>query len=181
MDENAQDLAQFISRQQRKRHLAAVWAELAGVRAGMAVLDIGSGPGVLAEEYAKIVGPNGRVYALDPKIAPASMPDNLVFLRQDAARPINLPAAPDVIFITDVLHHAPDPAAILTNLREVCGPQTRMLIAEYDPSQPGLVGAKPARRMAKQALLSLLDEAGFSHGGVFGTADEHYAVVATRQ
>lgn len=146
----------------------------------MIVLDIGSGPGVLAEEYAKIVGQGGLVYALDPKIAPSSMPDNLVFLRQDAAHPINLPAPPDVIFVTDVLHHAPDPAAILANLREVCGPPTRVLIAEYDPAQPGLVGAKQGRRMARQALLSLLDAAGFSHGGVFGTADEHYAVVAAR-
>ena len=36
-----------------------------GIKEGMSVLDIGAGPGFFTIPAAKIVGPNGRVFALD--------------------------------------------------------------------------------------------------------------------
>jgi ubiquinone/menaquinone biosynthesis C-methylase UbiE len=183
MDENAQEptpdrLTRFISRQEKKRHLAAEWARLAGLRAGMVVLDIGSGPGALAAQYAAMVGEAGVVYALDPHVAPHWPAPNLVHLAQDATLGIIVPSTPDVIFLTDTLHHAADPAAILAHVRAVCGPASRVLIAEYDPAEAGLVGAKPARRMRRETLLALLAVAGFSHGGIIAAPDEHYALLA---
>ena len=43
----------------------AIRAALA-IRPGERVLDIGSGPGFLAAEMAAEVGPDGRVYGIDP-------------------------------------------------------------------------------------------------------------------
>lgn len=183
MNENAQEYAadrqaRFMSRQEKKRHLAADWAGLAGLRPGMVVLDIGSGPGVLAAQYAAMVGPQGVVYALDPQLAPHWPAPNLRYLAQDAALGIALPDTPDVIFLTDTLHHAADPAAILRHVRAVCGPASLVFIADYDPAGAGLVGAKPHRRMAAARLLALLGPAGFSHSGIISAPDEHYALRA---
>jgi 2-polyprenyl-3-methyl-5-hydroxy-6-metoxy-1,4-benzoquinol methylase len=180
MDDNAQgrlsgNLARFISRQEKKRHLAAAWGAMAGLRPGMVVVDIGSGPGVLALEYARIAA---KVYALDPNVAPQFPADNLTHLAQDAASPINLSAPPDIFFLTDTLHHAADPAAILRNVHAASGPETNVFIAEYDPAGPGLVGARPHRRLAPATLLSLLAEQKFAHGGIIAGPDEHYTVLA---
>jgi 2-polyprenyl-3-methyl-5-hydroxy-6-metoxy-1,4-benzoquinol methylase len=180
MDEPPQGPERFIARQLRKRHLAGVWAGLAGLRPGMMVLDIGSGPGVLAAEYARMVGPAGAVYALDPGVALLEPLPNLFALRQDAAAPIAPPRPPDVVFLTDTLHHAADPGAVLRAVHEACGQETVLLAAEYDPAGPGLVGARPHRRMARQTLLDLLRTAGFRVRFVVDAADEHYAARAGR-
>lgn len=178
MDEASQLEDQFLRRQLQKRHLAAVWAGLAGLTAGMTALDVGSGRFVLAAEYAAIVGEAGRVYALEPRYAPEMPIGNLVHLAQDARAPFELEVATDVIFCTDTLHHAAEPLALLRNLHNVAGPHTMLLVTEYDPAQPGLVGAKPHRRMAREDTAALLAAAGFEAGGPFATADEHYAILA---
>jgi ubiquinone/menaquinone biosynthesis C-methylase UbiE len=178
MTADAQRDQQFFSRQARKRHLAPIWAQLAGLRPGMTILDIGSGPGLFATQYAALTGPTGRVYALDPHYAPVEPAPNLVYLRQDAAAPIILPAPPDLIFLTDTLHHTADPAAILASLHAVSGPGTRLFITDYDPDQPGLVGAKPHHRAPRSRLTTLLEAANFTILSIQDAADEHYAVLA---
>jgi hypothetical protein len=180
MNEASQQDDIFLDRQRRKRHLAAVWARLAGLASGMTALDVGSGRFVLAAEYARIVGPGGRIYALEPRHAPDEAIPNLTHLPQDITAPLSLPAPPDVIFCTDTLHHAASPAAMLRALAAAAGPATRLLVTEYDPLQPGLIGAKPHRRMAPAAAAALLAEAGFQAGAPFATADEHYAILAAR-
>jgi ubiquinone/menaquinone biosynthesis C-methylase UbiE len=177
MDEFAQVPEKFLRRQSAKRHLATIWAALAGLRPGMCVLDIGSGPGILAAEYAAMVDP-GVVYALEPRFALHVNRPNLRPLRQDAAAAILLPETPDAVFLIDVLHHAADPAAILAAVRAVCSAKTRILVAEYDPDAPGLLGAAKHRRMARAAVRALLDAAGFAAGEALDSADEHYAVLA---
>lgn len=179
MNEFAQVPEKYLRRQLQKRHLAAIWAALAGLRPGMCILDIGSGPGILAAEYAAIVNP-GVVYALDPRFQPhvATAP-NLLPLQQDASQKIILPETPGAVFLTDILHHAADPAAILSAVRAVCGAKTRILVTEYDPDAPGMVGPPQNRRMAKPTVLALLRAAGFAPEQPLDSADEHYAILAT--
>jgi ubiquinone/menaquinone biosynthesis C-methylase UbiE len=178
MEEASQHADKFLRRQRQKRHLAAVWARLAGLGPGMTALDIGSGGFILAAEYAGIVGPTGRLYALEPRYEPETRIDNLVHLAQDATTKMEALPALDVIFCTDTLHHAADPLAVLRGLRGVAGPGTILLVTEYDPAQPGLMGAKPHRRLAPEAAVSLLAQAGFAAGAPFATEDEHYAILA---
>lgn len=182
MEENPQGLERFVARQTRKRHLAAVWARLAGLQPGMVAADIGCGPGILTREYGRIVGPGGMVYGVEQSAALAAWPgepaDNVRFLFQNYDSALNLEQTPDIIFLTDTLHHLGDPPAVLRRVREACAPATRLLVTEYDPDQPGLVGAKPQRRMPKALLLGLVAAAGFRHGGAIDAEDEHYAVIA---
>jgi SAM-dependent methyltransferase len=180
MEDEAQPPEKFLERQRRKRHLAAIWAELAGLGPGMTVLDIGSGAGLLAAEYARLVGPDGIVFAVEPRYRPQEPAPNLVHLPQDAGSPIRLPRDPDVVFVTDTLHHAADPLAVLRSVRDACVPGSKILFAEYDPAQPGLVGAKPERRLARERLRTLVMTAGFVILAMMDAADEHYAMLADR-
>lgn len=181
MEENPQGLERFVARQQRKRHLAAVWAALAGLEPGMIAADIGCGPGILTREYGRITGPRGRVHGVEPdtRLAPWLEPgENVLFLFRSFDSVLNLPDVPDIMFLTDTLHHLAKPDLLLRNIRAACGARTRLFIAEYDPAQPGLVGAKPHRRMAKPLLCELVAAAGFRQERLVDTEDEHYAMIA---
>lgn len=178
MTPDPQAAQKFLDRQRRKKHLAAIWARLAGLTPGMTILDIGSGHAVLATEYARLTGPAGTVYAVEPNYPPAEPAPNLIHLAQNAASPIALPAPPDLVFITDTLHHAADPAALLASIRAACGQNSRILLTEYDPAQPGLVGATPHRRLPPQTAAAHLRQAGFTIRSIADTADEHYAILA---
>ncbi len=165
-----------MRRQRQKRHLAAVWAELAGLAPGMCVLDVGSGPGMLAAVYADIVAP-GLVCALEPRYALHERRENLLHLAQDVSA-VELPLRPDVILLTDTLHHLAKPGAALRRLRGLCGAAVRILVAEFDPAGPGVFGPAPAERMARRIVLDLLTEAGFAAVWARDTVDERYAVLA---
>ncbi|OYV49650.1 MAG: hypothetical protein B7Z78_13220, partial [Rhodospirillales bacterium 20-60-12] len=142
-------LATLISRQARKAHLAAIWAERACLRPGMKLLDIGAGTGALTARYAAVTGTGsgpaqGQVFAIEPGAAVidylrAAHPA-LIALQQDAATPFVLPCLVDRVFITDTLHHTADPAAILRNVKSVMAPGAVLFIAEYHPAGAGKYG-----------------------------------------
>lgn len=189
MDAGMQDsrLARLIVRQAQKRHLAALWAAAAGIAPGMTLLDIGAGSGALSFEYAALVGPAGRVIALDPDGECIGHISAEAERRGLAIRAIvgsaealpALDAAPDRIMLTDALHHMDDPAAALAALRAILPPHGLLFIAEYDPAGPGAVGAKLARRTAPERVVALLGAAGFTIVNHAPAPDEHYTFTAT--
>jgi arsenite methyltransferase len=112
------------------------------LQAGERVVDVGSGPGLLAAEMATQVGPAGRVVGLDlsdPMLAlsrqrhagPASS-RCLRFLKADAAR---LPFADrsfDVAVSTQVYEYVPDVPAALAEAYRVLRPGGRVLVLDTD-------------------------------------------------
>ncbi len=183
MTPNPQGLELFTARQQRKRHLAAVWARLAGLQSGMVVLDIGCGLGILTQEYARLVGPAGKVYGVEQSAAlavrlQAEKTGDVRFLFQNYDAEFNLEQTPDIVFLTDTLHHVADPPAVLARIFAVCGARSRVFIAEYDPQGPGVVGAKLHRRIGKARLLGVVEAAGLKHDGIIDSEDEHYTLSA---
>ncbi|MGC9268784.1 class I SAM-dependent methyltransferase [Acidiphilium sp.] len=179
-------LGRLIARQAQKRHLAAVWAELAGIMPGMTVLDVGAGSGALSFEYAAMVGPGGLIIALNPDAmcrdyVAAEAVQRGVNLRSllgtVEALPL-LPAQPDRVMLTDALHHMENPVAALRALRAVIHPQGLLFIAEYDPAGEGAVGVKLARRTYPNDLLAMLAAAKFSISATADAPDEHYTIIA---
>lgn len=183
MGENPQGTDVYITRQSQKRHLAAIWAGLAGLEPGMVVADIGCGPGILTAEYAAMVGPGGLVYAVDNKTSYANRftdIKNVLFLFQYYDSKIKLEQIPHIVFLTDKLQHVSNPEMVLHQVFDASGPQTKILITGYDPAGAGKLGTKLHRRMAPEFLITLVEAAGFSHGGIIDSADEHYALIARR-
>jgi 2-polyprenyl-3-methyl-5-hydroxy-6-metoxy-1,4-benzoquinol methylase len=181
MDENPQGTDVVIARQRQKRHLAAIWASLAGLEPGMVVADIGCGPGVLTREYAAMVGPGGRVYAIDNKTTYADLfkdCHNVLFMFQNYDSKIKLEQIPNIIFLTDRLQHVSNPEMVLQQVRNASGPETKLLITGYDPKGAGLLGTRLDRRIPPETLAAWVQAAGFRHGGIIDSADEHYALIA---
>lgn len=169
------------TRQQRRAPLLDRWWRLLEGRPGMRLLDVGSGPGFFTLAFASLVGPEGRVLAVDLR------PEPLAFL--DRRRPPNVrtlvwdvEAAPlpetgfDAVLLTDVLHHAERPAEVLARLR---GAAPRLLVAEFDPEGPGEMGPPAAERIAPAEMDRLLREAGWTPARREAHPFEHYAILAT--
>jgi SAM-dependent methyltransferase len=112
------------------------------LQAGERVVDIGSGPGLLAAEMAAQVGPAGRVIGLDlsdsmlalsrQRCGDLATSKSLSFLKADAAR---LPFADslfDVAVSTQVYEYVPDVPAALAEVYRVLRPGGRVLILDTD-------------------------------------------------
>jgi SAM-dependent methyltransferase len=105
--------------------LATQFADLAGVRAGQRLLDVGSGPGALTAELVSRAGPDS-VSAVEPS-APfaAAARQRLpgVDIRQSAAESLPFPdAAFDVALAQLVVHFMADPVAGLREMGRVTRP-----------------------------------------------------------
>ncbi len=90
--------------------------KLFDLKPGMTVADVGAGFGAWTMEFAKIVGPSGRVYATDigaaqlAALREAAKKHGNVMVVEGAPQSTNLPAACcDAILIRDAYHHLTEP------------------------------------------------------------------------
>jgi SAM-dependent methyltransferase len=110
------------------------------LRPGLAVLDVGSGPGTITADLAALVAP-GRVTALE------TGPDPLALTRAEVARrglstvdfavgdahALPFPAASfDVVHAHQVLQHVADPVGALREMRRVCRPDGYVAARDSD-------------------------------------------------
>jgi ubiquinone/menaquinone biosynthesis C-methylase UbiE len=179
----------------RRRRIYDDLISLSGATTGDRVLDVGCGPGFLADRVAGVVGPTGRVHGIDPSpeviaYANRTAPANTNF-RVAAAEQLPYPDETfDVVSCTLALHHIqPDhrPAA-LQEMYRVLRTGGKLLIADFRPPRNPvvnrLVGALGGRAMQHNPigqLPSLITKAGFR---VTGQGDHRHwlrYIQATRQ
>jgi SAM-dependent methyltransferase len=142
-----------LVRSRRVRVIAALAARL--VPHGARVLDIGSGDGQIAATLAAN-RPDVSIEGLDVLVRPSTA----IPVAQFDGRTIPRAAASvDVVTLFDVLHHANDPAALLTEASRV----TRGCVIIKDHIVAGWLS---------RAILTLMDEAGNRRHGV--ASPNHY-------
>jgi arsenite methyltransferase len=122
--------------QQRRKVL-----RLLALTEGEAVLDIGSGPGLLATEMAQAVGPTGRVCGIDVsdsmltlarrRAVPAGSA-RLEYRHGDACAVPYPGGSFDVAVCTQVLEYVADIPAALAEARRVLRPGGRLLVLDTD-------------------------------------------------
>jgi ubiquinone/menaquinone biosynthesis C-methylase UbiE len=119
-----------------RRELAALVAP----RPGSAVADIGAGSGFMIEEFARLVGPEGRAIAVD--INPHMMARvgqragelglGNISTVVNSVDSTGLPAnSVDLIFRCDTYHHFEDPAAMLRAMRQALRPGGEVVLVEF--------------------------------------------------
>ncbi|KAA2213048.1 class I SAM-dependent methyltransferase [Teichococcus oryzae] len=108
----------------------------AGLRPGMTVLDVATGTGLVAREAARLTGPEGRVWGLDPSSgmlaeARRALAGTPAALLQGRAEAIPLPdASVDFISMGYALRHVADLAATFAEFHRVLRPGGQLLLLE---------------------------------------------------
>jgi SAM-dependent methyltransferase len=115
--------------------------QLAGVKPGMSVADVGAGEGYYTVRLAKVVGPKGRVLAEDiiPDIRDALSDriqrerlDNVAVKLGTADDPMLPPASFDRVFLVHMYHEVASPYAFLWHLREGVRPDGLVIVVDSE-------------------------------------------------
>jgi SAM-dependent methyltransferase len=137
--------------------------QLAGVKAGMSVADVGAGEGYYTVRLARVVGSKGRVLAEDiiPDVrdelsdrVQRERLDNVAVKLGTADNPMLPPASFDRVFLVHVYHEVSSPYAFLWHLREGVKPDG--LVVVVDSNRPVRQhGMPPAELKCELAALGL--------------------------
>src|SRR5206468_6992803 len=115
--------------------------ELAGVKNGMSVADIGAGEGYYTVRLAPVVGARGRVLAedIDPQIrdqlserVQRERLDNVAVKLGTADNPMLPSASFDRLFLVHMYHEVQSPYAFLWHLREGVKPDGLIVVVDSD-------------------------------------------------
>jgi ubiquinone/menaquinone biosynthesis C-methylase UbiE len=122
--------------EQRRTVLASL-----DLQPGEAVLDVGSGPGLLAAEMGEAVGPDGTVKGIEPSESmlaiaerrePAAGSAPLEFQPGDACAMPFADASFDAVVATQVYEYVEDMASALAEVHRVLRPGGRLLVLDTD-------------------------------------------------
>ncbi len=129
-------------------------AEHLRVGPGSVVADVGAGDGEWSQEFARLVGAEGRVFATEVdskklrklrKLARRNEPSNLEVVEGDQSDTGLAASCCDAILLRLVYHHFDDPDAMLGGLRAALRPGGRIAIVDFPP------GSGPPRRSAPES------------------------------
>ena len=143
--------------------------EALGVRKGQTVCDLGCGNGFYTLELAKLVGPEGTVWASDIQLEMLRMlaknaeEAGVRNIRAVLGTPIEprLPrGAIDLVLCIDVYHEFSHPEAMLARVRESLVEDGVLVLAEFRGEDPA-VPIKPLHKMTKEQVRVELAAAGF--------------------
>lgn len=168
--------------QDDRRHVAAVLA-FADIRPGDKVVDLMPGSGYYTRLFSKLVGPNGKVYALQPaemdKAAPKGLQSlrgfagtaaypNVVVLVQPVSA-MSLPEKVDLIWTSQNYHDlhdpfmgSPDMAKLDTTLLDALKPHGTLIVLDHAAAAgSGVSHTDDLHRIDPAAVKAELTAAGF--------------------
>ncbi len=150
---------------QRPRELIAAL----GIKPGMTVIDLGTGPGYMLPHLSEAVGAGGRVIGqdvfpdfLDEARQRTSALKNVSFV-QGTTKSTGLPAnSADLILVLDVYHHLDYPEQTLADLRRALKSGGRLAIVEYHKNDIAMNGgAKEHVRLGESDAIAEIESNGF--------------------
>jgi arsenite methyltransferase len=152
------------------------------LKPGDVVADVGAGSGYFTRRIAKVVAPDGKVYAVDVAA------DILGYLKERADREgvrnvvtiVSQPADPmlpansvDFIFFCDTTHHIDQRVAFYRKLAPAVKAHGRMAIIDYPPDSPR-APHKPEQLVPRSQVISEAEQAGFKFVNDFPFLPYHY-------
>jgi SAM-dependent methyltransferase len=148
---------------------------LAGLRPGMRVLDVGSGPGDVSFIAARLTGPTGSVLGVDAapamvELATARAAEkglSTVHFTQAAVDAIDLDEPVDAVVGRLILMHLPDPAATLRHLSSLVRPGGVIAFSETDIAATQSIPDMPLFTRVTDGIVRAFEAMGLS--ARFGT------------
>jgi ubiquinone/menaquinone biosynthesis C-methylase UbiE len=153
---------------EREERCSQMLANL-GVEPGMTVCDMGCGNGFYSLKLAKLVGPTGKVLAVDIQPEMLSLLkrraedqdlDNLQPILGSLADPHLPDGQVDLILCVDVYHEFSHPQLMLKAMRQALAPDGLLVLVEYR-AEDRTVPIKPLHKMSKAQILKELVPNGF--------------------
>ena len=159
------------------------------IRKGATVADIGAGSGYFTIRMARIVGPEGKVFASDiqagmlnllqQNVAKAKLANVVPVL--GAADDPKLPAdSVDLAIMVDVYHEFSEPQRMLQRIREALKPDGRLVLLESraeDPNVPILRDHKMSKAQVKQEV----EHEGFKQSRVYDDLPWQHLFIFTKK
>lgn len=150
---------------------------LLNIRPGMKIADVGSGPGYYSFKFAKAVGPEGRVYAIDMveqhlrwvEAAKLAMNVKNVDTVETDGRSVGLAGVleyVDAVFLCSLYHNiyamstAPERDAFVSSIKQTLGPNGLLWLADNGLVAPGVLPYH-GPYVAKELLIAQLLNYGF--------------------
>jgi ubiquinone/menaquinone biosynthesis C-methylase UbiE len=141
------------------------------IKPGQTIADLGAGSGYYSFRIAPLVGPAGKVLAID--IEPAMLDaiaqrarrehiGNVATVRSSAQDPNLAPGSVDLLFMVDVYHELEYPYEMLTKVRTALKPRGRVALIEYRAEDPDVL-IKPLHKMSERQVRREMQAAGFKH------------------
>jgi SAM-dependent methyltransferase len=132
-----------------RRPLATALDRL-GLREGWRCVDVGAGGGDVTVALARVVGPQGRVYAVDSDparrdevaAAAAEATEAQVVALTQAGEELTLPEPVDLAYCRFVLLHVHDPLVVLRSMRAAVRPGG-WVVAQEPITSAGRIGGVP--------------------------------------
>lgn len=152
---------------------------------GETFVDIGAGPGYFALPAARMVGPGGRVYAVDisldmlMQLGQRLYAEGISNVEKVLSRETNIPlpdACADAILLSNVLHEAEDAAALLAEARRLARPGGRLLVAEWR-RQETPVGPPLEERLDPEPVLRQAEAVGWRRVAEADVGDYHWGLL----
>lgn len=158
---------------------------------GSHVADFGCGSGYFSFEFARQVGPEGQVHALD--VLPSALEAvasraKTLGITNIATKRVNLEneqgsglgnASMDWVIMKDVLLQNQKKDVMLREVARILKPGGSVLIMEWNPDE-SLVGPEKNLRVSKEDLQKLTTEAGLTIESELSVGGFHYAFIAKR-
>jgi ubiquinone/menaquinone biosynthesis C-methylase UbiE len=162
--------APWLTRESRQREEdCTMLLEALGVKPGQVVCDIGCGNGFYTLQLARMVGPSGKVLAVDIQpemlhlLEERAKEEGIENIELISGSPIDprLPAAGvDLILLVDVYHEFSHPEQMLRAMRQSLRPEGRVALAEFRLEDPQ-VPIKLLHKMSKKQILKEFPPNGF--------------------
>lgn len=131
-------MSAFIDRRNKKNPPSKLLQE-ARVKEGFRILDFGCGPGGHSIAAAELVGPSGKVYALDihrlaiRKVAEETKKrelSNIETIQSDCATGLDSENL-DMVFLYDIIHGLADLSGVLKELHRVLKPDAVLSVNDH--------------------------------------------------
>lgn len=139
------------------------------IQPGMTVCDLGAGSGYYTVRLSRLVGPAGKVYAVDIQQRMLDLLDlrlkrqgigNVITVRGGEQNPNLPPNSQDLILLVDVYHEFAHPQQMLRRMREALKDNGRLVLLEYRAEDPA-VPIRPEHKMSIAQVRMELEPEGF--------------------
>lgn len=147
-------------------------AALVGPKPGSSIADVGAGSGFMVEEFARLVGAKGKVYAVDIN---SKMMEHVAQRAKEMGNPqiqtivtredsVDLPAASvDIVFVCDTYHHFEYPQKSLAGIYQALRPGGHLVVVDFERIPGRTDGSMMTHvRAGKEEFKKEISAAGFA-------------------